>query len=443
MKKLLALLTFLILAFFVKSQDIVPQDTAMHSLGPIYNFKYYTKDSSVWIFKGLKYQTTKLVSNKRLKFLIDSVSTISRGKKPYHGIETIGAKSFNNTSHVFTVAAGGLTYWNQGLKHHSTTAKTVDLDDVTLETNKLYYIYFSDTTGVLRVSKSAWNFRLHTFVATVFWNGSIGAIQDEDHNYTRDLDWHIWAHTTIGTRYITGLSLIAPTVGSPSTLTIGAGTVQDEDNDVTISQQTTMRGWHLASAGVYTFENYSLPYLGTTGAPKYLDTDTYQLTTFNSSKYCNYWVYASNDETVPIYVIPSQIPDPWSNLAEARAETAPNLASLNLNPEMKILYKLTYSGNGVHVESTDYRNSSPLPAGGSSSTTAGAVSFLPYGGITQTTVQKAIEQQNDSLFHHGHRGRLPYYSSASGLDTTGIFWDATNKRIGIKTVVPDSTLTVT
>jgi len=110
-------------------------------------------------------------------------------------------------------------------------------------------------------------------------------IQDEDHNYTRDLDWHLWAHSTIGTRYISGLSLTAPTTGNPAQLSVGAGSIADEDNDVTISVQTTMRGWYFASSGVWTYANYSLPYLGTSGTPQYLDTDTYTLTATGAAKY--------------------------------------------------------------------------------------------------------------------------------------------------------------
>jgi uncharacterized protein (TIGR02145 family) len=72
MKKLLILLTFLVLTTFVKGQDIAPADTAFHAL-PTYSFKYYTADSSVWIYKGVKYKTTKLASYRTVQQKIDSL----------------------------------------------------------------------------------------------------------------------------------------------------------------------------------------------------------------------------------------------------------------------------------------------------------------------------------------------------------------------------------
>lgn len=426
MKKLLTLL-FVLIALTTRAQDVVPTDTSYHAL-PTYSLKYQTTTHRPWLYKGSKYGSTELATNVEVS-----------GKENYHGIQTIGAKSFNNSTHVFTVAAGGLTYWNHGLKYTTTLAKTCDLDDATLVTNKLYFIYFSDTTGILRVSQTPWNFKLHTMVATVFWNGSEGAIQDEDHNYTRDLDWHLWAHSTIGTRYISGLSLTAPTTGNSAQLSVGAGSIADEDNDVTISPQITMRGWHFANSGVWTYANYSLPYLGTSGTPQYLDTDTYTLTATGAAKYSCYYVYASNDETVPIYVIPSQIAAPYNIIADARAEALPVLQGVHFNPEMKILYKLVYKGDGTFQEYIDYRGSTPLPAGGSSSTTAGSVSFSPYGTITGTTVQKALEEFNDSTFKNLAQYYIPRYNNKDFIKSK--IYD--NGKVHINGTAPDSMVTVT
>lgn len=366
------------------------------------------------------------------------------GKKNYHGIETIGALSFDNTSHVFTIASGGLKYWNQGYAFTTLSAVTCDLDDATLVTNKLYYIYFSDITGTLHVSQTPWNFKLHTFVATVYWNGSVGAVQDEDHNYTRNLDWHYWAHTTVGTRYSgSGLDKTTPTTTIDGSLSLTSGGIIDEDHQITIAPQTTMRGWYQVSSGVYTFTDFSLPYLGTAGVPKYLDTDTYALTSTTNNNWICYWVYASNDIDKPIYIIPTQATTAHNTVALARAEVQPNLKDIPVNAEMKLIWKFIYRGDGEFEESVDYRNSSTLPAGGSSSTNASAVSFLPYGGITQTTVQKALEQQNDSLFKYGVPGYMPQYVSKYGMDTTKVYWSASTQRMGIKTTTPDSTITIT
>jgi hypothetical protein len=412
---------------------------------PTYSFMRVPADSSIVIYQGATNLYNQLWSRHdtvKLKSLATNykVQAGNAGKKYYHGIQTIGAYSFNNTSHVFTVASGGLTYWNQGTKYTTTSAVTVDIDDATLVTNKLYFIYFSDATGVLRVSQTPWNWYTHTFVATLFWNGSEGAIQDEDHTYTRNIDWQKWAHYTIGTRYSSGLSLTAPTTANDATLSIGSGTIYDEDQEITISPQSTMRGWYKTSSLVMTYSNYSFPYLGTSGAPLYLDTDTYTLTTFASNRFAVYWLYASNDVTRPIYVIPSHVSTTYTTIANARSEVAPDLSLIPINAEMKIIYKVIYSGDGQFQESTDYRGSSPLPAGGSSSTTAGAVSFSPYGTITQTTVQKALEEFNDSTFKNLTQYYVPKYNNKNFIKSQ-IYANTTG--VGINNIDPQQPIEVT
>lgn len=74
MKQLL-LITFLFFSLFCKAQDVTPTDTAYHAL-PTYSFKYHTTDSSVWIYKGAKYQTTKLASARNVQNKIDSLSNV-------------------------------------------------------------------------------------------------------------------------------------------------------------------------------------------------------------------------------------------------------------------------------------------------------------------------------------------------------------------------------
>lgn len=338
-----------------------------------------------------------------LKAYFDNIyATITQllGKKNYHGVESYGTISFNNTSHVLTIASGTNTYWYKGTKYTTSSAITCDLDETadrdhasaTLTTNTLYFIYFKDATGKLYWSPTAWNFKENVFVATVFWNGSAGSVMKEAHNHTRDLDWHLWAHDTIGTRYEAGLSLTNPTTVNDALLQIESGTIHDEDIDITISQQTTMRGWYKASANVYTFADYSLPYLGTSGQPQYLRTSDYTLQNVGSSDYVCYWVYATPNIDKPIYIIPTHATAAYNTLALARAETPPSLSGLNFNTEVKLIYRFIYKGDGNFQESADYRLTTPLPSGGVPSVTAGSVTFSPSGNIASTTVQTAIEE---------------------------------------------------
>ena len=327
---------------------------------------------------------------------ITNLQTTLDSKQVFHGIEASGTLSFDNSTHILTMEAGANTYWFQGTKYTTASAITCDLDSyVTLTTNTLYYVYFDDATGTLKASASNWNLKTHAPVATVFWNGTAGAVGSEVHNYTRDLDWHINAHNTIGARYGSGLSQTNPTTANDALLQIESGTIYDEDVIHTIAQQTTMRGWYQASASVYTFADYSLPYLGTSGQPQYLDTDTYTLTNAGVNEYVNMWVYASNDISRRIYIIPTQGATAHATIASARASQPPSLSGLGFVPEIKLIYKWIYRGNGDYEEGVDYRNASTLPAGGTASTTAGAVSFVPYGNISSTTVQTAIQELED------------------------------------------------
>ena len=316
----------------------------------------------------------------------------------YHGIEAYTTLAFNDSTHVVSLAT--VTYWYQGVRYTTASPTSCDLDltadrdnsSNTLTTNTLYYIYFNDETGKLYWSDSVWEFKENVFVATLFWNGSAGAIHDECHNHTRDLDWHEWAHDTIGTRYESGLTLTYPNAANDDLLQIETGSLHDEDIDFATGQCTTMRGWYKASANVFTFTNYATPYLGTAGQPQYLDTDTYALTNVGASDFVKYWVYATNDIDRPIYVFPTHRATAFNILAEAIASTTPVISNLNINSDFKLIYSYIYKGDGEYQQKTDFRSSSPVPGGGSSTVNASSVSFVAGGDLSSTSVQQAIEE---------------------------------------------------
>lgn len=328
-----------------------------------------------------------------------SLALVDTGKKPYHGTQSIGAVTFDNSSHVVTIATG-VTYWVNGVQKVNTGSTTFDIDsfETPLVTNTLYFIYFDDVSGTLKGDKTFWNLKTQVPICTVLWNGSAGAIQQEWHNFTRDIDWHINAHLTIGARYYNGLDKTLPTAADDNHLQIESGIIYDEDLPITTGQQTTCRILYKASVSVYTFVDSSLPYAGSGVQPQYLKTDApYALADVGANDFAVMWVYASTDTSRPIYIIPTHGTAAHNTLALARAEVIPNLAALNLNPELKLIYKFIYKGNGDFQESVDYRNTSSLPAGGSASTTASAVSFTPYSTIAATTVQTAIQEVLDEM----------------------------------------------
>jgi len=318
------------------------------------------------------------------------------GHDTYHGIEAIGAIAFDPSTHILSIAS--VTYWYAGTSYTSATQISCDLDlttdrdhaSATLTTNTLYYVYFKDATGKFYWSPTMWNLQTTVPVATVFWNGSAGSLSKEAHGYTRNLDWHTWAHLTVGARYGGGLNVTYPTTTVDGSLQIESGTIYDEDLTVTIGQQTTMRGWYRPSAGAWTFFDYALPFTGTAGAPEYLNTGTYALTTYASNRYACFWVFATGDVDRPIAVVPTHAAASYSTVTTARAESQPTVTGVN--PEWKLIYRFIYLGDGQFVESTDYRLQTSLAGAVSSSTTAGAVSFTPHGNIASTTVQGAIEE---------------------------------------------------
>lgn len=314
------------------------------------------------------------------------------GYKQKHGIQTIGAVTFADDTHILTVATG-ITYWFNGTQKVISGSTTCDIDTYeTLTTNTVYWFYFDDTSGTLKCSDDLPDFKTYVYVAAVFWNGTSGAASREHHSYIRNPNWHEWAHYTVGLRYESGLTLTEPTTSVDNALQIENGIIWDEDLEAVISQQTTCRIVYKASASIFTWVNSSLPYAGSGVQPQYLDTDNYTLTNVAASDFVCMWVYATNDIDRPIYIIPTHASTAHNIIALARAEVQPILAALNLSPEVKLIYRFIYKGNGAFQESNDYRLTQALPSGGIATVNAGSVAFIPTGDIAATTVQTAIEE---------------------------------------------------
>jgi len=325
-----------------------------------------------------------------------SIDTKIQGTEKYHGVESMGALSFNNSTHIVTVASGTNVYWYKGSRVTINNSITCDLDDyLSITARTLYYVYFDDDSGTLKAGNSFWDLHDKVPISVVYWNGSAGAIGKETHSYTRDIDWHINAHLTIGARYYTGIAQTYPSTISGAVLSLTGGTIYDEDLAVTFGTQTISRVFYQAAAGSYTFADSSLPYAGSSGDPQYLDTDNYTLTSVPDNQYVVMWVYATNDVDRPIYIIPTSASTAHGTVTSARSESIPSLSGLNLVPEIKLIYKWIYKGDGAYQEGVDYRNSSSLPAGGVPASNASSVVFVPYGNISSTNVQIAIQELDD------------------------------------------------
>lgn len=313
-------------------------------------------------------------------------NVLNKEQKTYHGIETAGALTLDSPGLATVTLNGPIVYWYKG------TRVEIPGDIYFYPQNGygdvLIFAYFADTSGVITLSYDAWDLVEHVPVAAVWNAGWDVAIIDERHGFDRDIQWHEWAHRSIGSMISAGdFVMTAPSSGSPTTLAISGGTLFDEDLGHAYGPQTTARLWIELSAGQYTFVNVTNLY-GTT--VQYIDATTFTPTDVATNAYINYWVYVAPDTTTPIYVFAeTKAGGGYTTVALARAKTPP-ARPVGFSPEMKLLYRVIMRGNETWSETTDYRAASSVPSGGSTVPTAAAVTSLPTGNITASNVQAAL-----------------------------------------------------
>lgn len=321
-----------------------------------------------------------------------------------------GALSWSDATHILNNLKSGTYsdgYYKDSVYYASNTDQSVDLDnEVTLTANTLYYVYANGIGPSLQASASVWDLRTVVPVATVFWNGSAGAVIDERHGMNRNIDWHHNAHFTIGARYGSGFDLTAPTTANDANLNIGNGVMWDEDIQHTLVGQTDCRLWYKVSASVYTFVNSTTPYPNNAGAVQYLRTSDYTLQNAGNSNFVNMWVYAVPDISRHFYIIPTHAAAAHNTIALARAEAPPILSGMNVSSEMKLIYRFIYKGDGQFQEADDYRMSSSLPYGSvAPAVDAAQISYTPSGLLTATDLQAAVDQLEaaKSPLTHNHQ----------------------------------------
>lgn len=271
----------------------------------------------------------------------------AEGVEKRHGFASRTDNTISLSTRTVSVTPTGSTFdlYLTGVKYAKTTSSTTFPNTV-----GLHYTYF-DSAGVLQNSMVAWNIRSpNTPVATVYWNGSAGAMIDERHGADRNLAWHEWAHLTIGTRYYTGLA----GTFTDSTFSIAAGTIYDEDLDHAITIAKTACRLFYRSTGTFTFESgVTTPYKATAGVLQYDNGGG--LSNVTAGRYITNWVYAGGDTAYPIYIIVSQAE--YTTIAAAREATPPATGNLPVT-EMKLLYGVIYRYSGgaiTYQEAIDFR----------------------------------------------------------------------------------------
>jgi hypothetical protein len=238
-------------------------------------------------------------------------------------------------------------------------------------------------------------------VATLYWNGTAGALQEERHTAYRNLAMHDWAHDTIGSRIMNdgSFSQTQPTIANPAKLELTGGYLFDEDliTDITTAKAKLARHWYQTAAAAWTFADgvdnagFDFPFLWNSDTSRLRfpnSASSYALADVNSNGYIALFVYASNDVARPIYIVTPALATASTTLANARLIPVPAVPL----PELKLLWKWIFKGDGAYAEGVDYRTSSSLPGGGFTAPPALTVSFSPAGNIAALNVQEAIEE---------------------------------------------------
>lgn len=265
-------------------------------------------------------------------------------------------------------------------------------------TTGMHYIYF-DTNGSLNESTSAWTIVSSNVPAcTVYWNGTIGAISEERHSAGRNLEWHQWAHDTVGTRYESGLF----GAFSSSSTNIGGGYIHDEDIDLYIPAQTNVKLWYRTGVGgtsmTFDISTSSICAKVLTGVLQFDDAGV--ISPVTNLGYIKNYVFATPDVSVPIMCYIGQTEYLGGGALEAcRAEALPVFPNVP-NAELKLIYTTiwrNFGGTPTFIESEDYRDVTSLPGGAITTISAAGVTFVPTGTIESTNVQSAIAELDASV----------------------------------------------
>ena len=143
MKKLLSIL-FFIISISASGQDIRPIDPINFKNLQSPSFSYWLNDSSVWIYKGSTYQWTKLASEKKVQYMIDSLAaTIQIDTTAIHWPDTINwiATKYDLDTLSFTGEGGGKTIYTD-------SGTVANIPDFLLRTNPGQTFSIGNVVGV-------------------------------------------------------------------------------------------------------------------------------------------------------------------------------------------------------------------------------------------------------------------------------------------------------
>jgi hypothetical protein len=267
--------------------------------------------------------------------------------------------SFNNTNRTFTITPNTNCYfWNSGVRFLHTTPQSKQITTATGN----HLIYF-DQSGNIQELTSAFDPRIHTFIAIVYWNNAVtkGIIFDERHGIAMDPSTHIHLHNSFGLQYWTGLDVSGYTLSTDSDaavqIGVSNGIVGDEDIKCNITHAASPYNpfeqiltkpanipvYYLTGSNVWVIDTETNFFVknATAGRVYYnQNTGTWALTEATNGRLVAYWICATNSHLNPIISIMGQRQD--SSLLQS--QTNNTLASLLLytfpSLEIRPLYRI-------------------------------------------------------------------------------------------------------
>lgn len=132
------------------------------------------------------------------------------------------------------------SFYHSGLKHTKSSVLNAQITNV----EGMHYVYF-DSSGSL-IDQTSFDTSLITeevLVAAIYWDAEHETaiyVGDERHGSTMDGQTHLYLHTTLGAKWVSGLALNDITIGDGTLddhayFSYALGLIRDEDNGLSIS----------------------------------------------------------------------------------------------------------------------------------------------------------------------------------------------------------------
>jgi hypothetical protein len=282
--------------------------------------------------------------------LVNEYNLAIAGKQNFHGFEnrTDSSIAYSSGPDVFQITPGpnGYSFWFQGEKVTRTSIEYV----YTIPSLVQYFIYFKKTvaadgsyTFVLTGSTTQWDFYQHIPVALLYKAANGTLLYEERHGYLRNIDWHAWAHSTIGAKWVSGY----PSAYNNTSFLVDAGSMRDEDILASSADGITtcaLLYYNSTYTGMFCEFGATTPYKAIAGALQWDNVGT--LTPVSSGNYINSWVYATTNPTYPIHIVVGKMQ--YATDAACDADPIPTLAFLG-SVEYAPIWRLRYFQNGANI----------------------------------------------------------------------------------------------